>query len=83
MTATNNSAEWAGCRATKGASASGKYYFESRISDARNGICRVGWSTLSDSLNLGSSATSMCKLRRLWSRLRFWRHGKEGEQEQI
>ena len=58
MTATNNSAEWAGCRATKGASASGKYYFESRIIDARNGICRVGWSTLSDSLNLGSSATS-------------------------
>lgn len=35
--------EWHGCRANKGVSGSGKYFFEATVTD--EGLCRVGWST--------------------------------------
>lgn len=35
--------EWHGCRANKGVSGSGKYFFETTVTD--EGLCRVGWST--------------------------------------
>jgi len=35
--------EWNGCRANKGVSGKGKYYFETLIQD--EGLGRVGWST--------------------------------------
>jgi len=35
--------EWHGCRANKGISGSGKYFFEATVTD--EGLCRVGWST--------------------------------------
>ena len=35
--------EWHGCRANKGVCGSGKFYFESTVTD--EGLCRVGWST--------------------------------------
>lgn len=35
--------EWFGCRANKGVSGRGKFYFETTIVD--EGLCRVGWST--------------------------------------
>lgn len=79
MTVINVSPKWAGCRATKGVSGSGKYFFECRVLSANNGICRVGWSTLNDSLDLGASKTSGCVFRDSQSRLRFWRHGHEGD----
>lgn len=44
--------EWHGCRATKGVQNSGKYYYEAKITD--EGLCRVGWSTLQASLDLGT-----------------------------
>lgn len=43
--------EWHGCRATKGVFNSGKYYYEVKITD--EGLCRVGWSTIQASLDLG------------------------------
>ncbi|XP_073989930.1 ATP-dependent RNA helicase Ddx1 isoform X1 [Rhodnius prolixus] len=44
--------EWHGCRASKGVHSSGKYYYEAKISD--EGLCRVGWSTIQASLDLGT-----------------------------
>lgn len=35
--------DWHGCRANKGVQGSGKYYFETVVTD--DGLCRVGWST--------------------------------------
>lgn len=35
--------EWHGCRANKGISGNGKYFFEAIVTD--EGLCRVGWST--------------------------------------
>lgn len=35
--------EWHGCRANKGVLGTGKYFFESTVTD--EGLCRVGWST--------------------------------------
>lgn len=35
--------EWHGCRANKGISGSGKYFFQAMVTD--EGLCRVGWST--------------------------------------
>ncbi|XP_003747414.1 ATP-dependent RNA helicase DDX1 [Galendromus occidentalis] len=43
---------WHGCRATKGVSGKGKYYFESKVTD--EGLCRVGWSTQTANLDLGT-----------------------------
>jgi len=35
--------EWHGCRANKGISGNGKYFFEATVTD--EGLCRIGWST--------------------------------------
>ncbi|OQR75005.1 ATP-dependent RNA helicase DDX1-like, partial [Tropilaelaps mercedesae] len=43
---------WHGCRATKGVSVKGKYYYEAKVTD--EGLCRVGWSTQTASLDLGT-----------------------------
>lgn len=43
---------WHGCRGTKGVQYRGKYYYESKVTD--EGLCRVGWSTLAASLDLGT-----------------------------
>ncbi|XP_012232015.1 ATP-dependent RNA helicase Ddx1 [Linepithema humile] len=44
--------EWHGCRANKGVSGSGKYFFEATVTD--EGLCRVGWSSPQASLDLGT-----------------------------
>ncbi|KAL6447461.1 hypothetical protein ACFW04_001566 [Cataglyphis niger] len=44
--------EWHGCRANKGISGSGKYFFEATVTD--EGLCRVGWSTSQAALDLGT-----------------------------
>jgi ATP-dependent RNA helicase DDX1 len=46
---------WGGCRATLGAFA-GKVYFEATVRD--EGLCRIGWATLSSSLDVGTDKTS-------------------------
>ncbi|KAE8605132.1 hypothetical protein XENTR_v10014981 [Xenopus tropicalis] len=43
--------EWHGCRSTRGVN-KGKYYYEVSCHD--QGLCRVGWSTLQASLDLGT-----------------------------
>ncbi|XP_073481453.1 ATP-dependent RNA helicase DDX1 [Aquarana catesbeiana] len=43
--------EWHGCRSTRGVS-KGKYYYEVSCHD--QGLCRVGWSSLQASLDLGT-----------------------------
>ncbi|CAN8001757.1 unnamed protein product [Ixodes hexagonus] len=43
---------WHGCRCTKGVQYRGKYYYESKVTD--EGLCRVGWSTVAASLDLGT-----------------------------
>ncbi|KAL1502170.1 hypothetical protein ABEB36_007355 [Hypothenemus hampei] len=43
--------EWHGCRCTRGVT-SGKWGFEATVTD--EGLCRVGWSTLNASLDLGT-----------------------------
>ncbi|CDW54086.1 ATP dependent RNA helicase Ddx1 [Trichuris trichiura] len=43
---------WHGARATKGVTGKGKYYYEVTVTD--DGLCRIGWSTLNASLNLGT-----------------------------
>lgn len=43
---------WHGCRCTKGVQHRGKYYFEAKVTD--EGLCRVGWSSLAASLDLGT-----------------------------
>ncbi|KAM9317423.1 ATP-dependent RNA helicase DDX1 [Gastrophryne carolinensis] len=43
--------EWHGCRSTRGVN-KGKYYYEMSCHD--QGLCRVGWSTLQASLDLGT-----------------------------
>ncbi len=35
---------------------SGKYYFEAKVTD--DGLCRVGWSTLTASYDIGTDANS-------------------------
>jgi ATP-dependent RNA helicase DDX1 len=47
----SRSEQWAGARANFGVSA-GAYYYEAEIHD--NGLCRVGWSTKSAKLDLGT-----------------------------
>ncbi|GAB0093946.1 ATP-dependent RNA helicase Ddx1 [Sergentomyia squamirostris] len=44
--------EWHGCRATTGVQGSGKYYYEATVTD--EGLCRVGWSTHTANLDLGT-----------------------------
>jgi ATP-dependent RNA helicase DDX1 len=46
---------WGGCRGTLGAFA-GKLYFEATVRD--EGLCRIGWATLSASLDVGTDKTS-------------------------
>ncbi|XP_022673538.1 ATP-dependent RNA helicase DDX1-like [Varroa destructor] len=43
---------WHGCRATKAVSDKGKYYYEAKVTD--EGLCRVGWSTQTAQLDLGT-----------------------------
>ncbi|CAI5769587.1 ATP-dependent RNA helicase DDX1 [Podarcis lilfordi] len=43
--------EWHGCRSTKGVT-KGKYYYE--VSCRDQGLCRVGWSSMQASLDLGT-----------------------------
>ncbi|XP_051880261.1 ATP-dependent RNA helicase DDX1 [Pristis pectinata] len=43
--------EWHGCRSTKGVK-KGKYYYEVSCHD--QGLCRIGWSTMQASLDLGT-----------------------------
>lgn len=44
--------EWHGVRSTKGVQGSGKYFYETKVTD--DGLCRVGWSTLAANLDLGT-----------------------------
>lgn len=44
--------EWHGCRASAGVSGSGKFYYEATVTD--EGLCRIGWSTISANLDLGT-----------------------------
>lgn len=44
--------EWHGCRATKGVSGKGRYYYEAIVTD--EGLCRVGFSTEQARLDLGT-----------------------------
>lgn len=44
--------KWHGCRATRGVTGKGKYYYEATVTD--DGLCRVGWSTLEATLDLGT-----------------------------
>lgn len=48
--------DWQGCRATFGVSGSGRYFFEAIVCD--EGLCRVGWSTGSGNLDLGTDRFS-------------------------
>ncbi|XP_072107381.1 ATP-dependent RNA helicase DDX1 [Mobula birostris] len=43
--------EWHGCRSTRGVK-KGKYYYEVNCHD--QGLCRIGWSTMQASLDLGT-----------------------------
>ncbi|XP_014664668.1 PREDICTED: LOW QUALITY PROTEIN: ATP-dependent RNA helicase DDX1-like [Priapulus caudatus] len=47
---------WHGCRSTVGVSSVGKYYYEASVSD--EGLCRVGWSTMKATLDLGTDKES-------------------------
>ncbi|VDN11477.1 unnamed protein product [Dibothriocephalus latus] len=49
-------AGWHGARATRGVRNKGKYYFEAKVTD--DGLCRVGWSTLHASHDIGTDAES-------------------------
>ena len=44
--------EWHGCRANNGVSNRGMYYYEAIVTD--EGLCRIGFSTGSASLDLGT-----------------------------
>ncbi|KAK8791728.1 hypothetical protein WA588_002037 [Blastocystis sp. NMH] len=55
LTVSNSKSSWAGCRGTIPVTKSGRYYYECRMEGNPKGICRVGWSTLDSSLNLGTS----------------------------
>lgn len=48
--------DWHGCRATYGVYGRGKYFFEAIVFD--EGLCRVGWSTQSANLDLGTDRFS-------------------------
>ncbi|CRK88233.1 CLUMA_CG002014, isoform A [Clunio marinus] len=48
--------EWFGCRATTGVHGSGRYYYESTVTD--EGLCRVGWATEKANLDLGTDKFS-------------------------
>ncbi|GAA30140.2 ATP-dependent RNA helicase DDX1 [Clonorchis sinensis] len=47
---------WHGARANRGVKSSGKYYYEAVVTD--EGLCRVGWSTLRASYDVGTDAES-------------------------
>ncbi|OON19217.1 DEAD/DEAH box helicase, partial [Opisthorchis viverrini] len=47
---------WHGARANRGVKNSGKYYYEAVVTD--DGLCRVGWSTLRASHDVGTDAES-------------------------
>lgn len=43
---------WHGTRSNKGVTAGGRYYYEAKVTD--EGLCRVGWSTLKATHDLGT-----------------------------
>nr|CAH8872344.1 unnamed protein product [Trichobilharzia regenti] len=47
---------WHGARANRGVKNSGRYYYEAHVTD--EGLCRVGWSTLNASHDVGTDAES-------------------------
>ncbi|CAH8679970.1 unnamed protein product [Schistosoma rodhaini] len=47
---------WHGARANHGVKCSGRYYYEAHVTD--EGLCRVGWSTLNASHDVGTDAES-------------------------
>ncbi|CAL8097098.1 unnamed protein product [Calicophoron daubneyi] len=49
-------AGWHGARANRGVKNSGRYYYEVTVTD--EGLCRVGWSTLRASHDIGTDAES-------------------------
>ena len=82
-TVTNDSNAWKGCRASSSVSGSGKFYFECEVLSS-SGICRVGWSTSADSLNLGTSKTgAKQEAGRMKRRVWIWRNGHEIQFEQL
>lgn len=48
--------EWNGARAAAGIHTSGKYYYE--VTVTRDGLCRVGWASLTGSLKIGTDFES-------------------------
>ncbi|CAH0384139.1 unnamed protein product [Bemisia tabaci] len=44
--------QWNGCRANKGVTSRGKYYYEATVTD--EGLCRIGWSTSEATYDLGT-----------------------------
>jgi ATP-dependent RNA helicase DDX1 len=46
--------KWNGTRSNKGVKGKGKYYYEATVTD--EGLCRVGWSTLKATLDLGTDS---------------------------
>jgi hypothetical protein len=70
---TRHEEKWAGVRANVGVVGGGKYYFESVMRD--EGLCRVGWSTLRASLDLGTDPfvrASRCRHRLRCTLLPMW-----------
>ncbi|BHF69464.1 ATP-dependent RNA helicase ddx1 [Sparganum proliferum] len=49
-------AGWHGARANRGVRNKGKYYYEAKVTD--DGLCRVGWSTLHASHDIGTDVES-------------------------
>ncbi|VDD76261.1 unnamed protein product [Mesocestoides corti] len=47
---------WHGARATRGVRNNGKYYYEAKVTD--DGLCRVGWSSLLASHDIGTDGES-------------------------
>lgn len=47
---------WHGCRSLKGVRGSGKYYYEMTVKD--EGLCRIGWSTMKSTMDLGCDKES-------------------------
>ncbi|XP_062517502.1 ATP-dependent RNA helicase DDX1-like isoform X2 [Corticium candelabrum] len=47
---------WQGCRSTQGVAKSGRYYYETVVTD--EGLCRVGWATLKAGRELGKDKQS-------------------------
>lgn len=67
--------EWHGCRANKGVSGSGKYFFEAAVTD--EGLCRVGWSTSQASIFAVTHNYHNCKLFATRNNEEKWKRSHE------